>query len=80
MIRGVFSMVGLVIILVLLIRTLQGEMSLEDVAVRGLVIVVCIAVIDRLIVPLIGMAINATGVENEQRDDEAESSRSDVAG
>jgi len=66
MIRGVFSLAGLVMILLLLIRLLQGAISVEDVAIRGLVIVVCIGVIDKVIVPLAAAAIRALSVgEND---------------
>lgn len=64
MIRGVFSIAGLVIILMLLLRSLQGEISLADVAVRGLVIVVCIGVIDKLVVPIVAAALRATNPED----------------
>ena len=62
MIRGVFSLAGLAIISMLLLRFMQGEISLEDLAIRGLVIVVCIAVIDTIAVPLVSAAIRAVSV------------------
>ena len=62
MIRGVFSLAGLVMILLLLIRLIQGAISVEDVALRGLVIVVCIGFIDQVIVPLAAAAIRALSV------------------
>lgn len=64
MIRGVFSLAGLAIFSVLLIRFMQGEIGIEDLATRGLVIVVCIAVIDTIAVPLVSAAIRATSVED----------------
>lgn len=63
MIRGVFSIAGLGILLVLLVRAALGQVSLTDVAIRGLVIVVCIAVVDKVIVPLIAAGLRATAVE-----------------
>lgn len=62
MIRGLFSLAGLVMILLLLVRLLQGAISVEDVAVRGLVIVVCIGVIDKVIVPLVAAALRVLSV------------------
>ncbi len=66
MIRGVFSLAGLVMILLLLIRLLQGAISVEDVALRGLVIVVCIGLIDHVIVPLAAAAIRALSVGEDE--------------
>lgn len=65
MIRGVFSIAGLGILVVLLVRAALGQVSLVDVAVRGLVIVVCIAVVDKVIVPVIAAGLRATAVETE---------------
>ena len=65
MIRGVFSLAGLVILCILLIRLMQGQIGLEDLALRGLVIVVCIAVIDKIAVPLVSAAIRATSVGDD---------------
>ena len=67
MIRGTFSVFGAVILSVLLIRVVQGEMRLIDVAVRGLVIVVAISMIDKVIVPMVGAALNGVGVRPESK-------------
>jgi hypothetical protein len=70
MIRGTFSVFGAVILGVLLIRVVQGEMRLIDVAVRGLVIVVVISMIDKVIVPMVGAALNGVGVRPESKSHE----------
>jgi len=70
MIRGTFSVIGAVILGVLLIRVVQGEMRLIDVAVRGLVIVVVISMIDKVIVPMVGAALNGVGVLPESKSPE----------
>ena len=67
MIRGAFSVIGAVILGVLLVRVVQGEMRLIDVAVRGLVIVVVISLIDKVIVPMVGAALNGVGVRPEAK-------------
>ena len=68
MIRGVFSLVGMGILFVLLVRTVQGEIGLADVAVRGLVIVVAIAVVDKLIVPLVAFGLRSITVSGDADD------------
>lgn len=70
MIRGIFSAVGAIILGTLLIRVVQGAMSLSDVAVRGLVIVVVISLIDKVIAPLVGAALRGlnTVMEPEAED------------
>ena len=65
MIRGIFSAVGAVILPTLLLRVIQGQMSLTDVAVRGLVIVVVISFIDKVIAPMVGAAIRGVAVESD---------------
>ena len=70
MIRGTFSVFGAVILSVLLIRVVQGEMRLIDVAVRGLVIVVVISMIDKVIVPMVGAALIGVGVRPESKSHE----------
>ncbi len=65
MIRGVLSLVGMGILFVLLVRTVQGQMGLTDVAVRGLVIVVVIAIVDKLVVPLAAFALRTLSVGTE---------------
>jgi multisubunit Na+/H+ antiporter MnhG subunit len=67
MIRGTFSVLGAVILGVLLIRVVQGEMRLIDVAVRGLVIVVVISLIDKVVAPMVGAALNGVGVRPESK-------------
>lgn len=73
MIRGVFSVAGAVILLVLLVRMIQGDMSVMDVAIRGLVIVLCISVVDKVIAPAMAAAIRGLGPDDEtEADDNAE--------
>jgi hypothetical protein len=67
MIRGTFSVLGAVILGVLLIRVVQGEMRLIDVAVRGLVIVVVISLIDKVVAPMVGAALNGVSVRPESK-------------
>lgn len=71
MIRGVFSAVGAMILAVLLLRVVQGSMSLMDVAVRGLVIVLVISLIDKVVAPLVGAAIRGLDVAADDESDEA---------
>lgn len=66
MIRGVFSLAGLVMILLLAVRLLQGAISVEDMAIRGLVIVICIGVIDKVIVPIVAAAIRALSIDADE--------------
>jgi hypothetical protein len=65
MIRGTFSVFGAVVLLVLLIRMIQGDMSVTDVAVRGLVIVMCISLVDKVVAPAVGAAMRNLGPEEE---------------
>ena len=65
MIRGVFRLAGLVILSLLLVRLLRGQIGVEDVAIRGLVIVVCIAAIDKVVVPVASAAIRALSLSDE---------------
>ena len=62
MIRGIFSLAGLVMILLLAVRLMQGAISVEDMAIRGLVIVTCIGIIDKVIAPIVAAAISALSV------------------
>lgn len=62
MIRGVFSVAGAVILGVLLVRVVLGQMSLADVATRGLVVVLVISVIDKVIAPMVGAALRGVGL------------------
>lgn len=66
MIRGIFSLAGLLMILLLAVRLLQGAISVEDMAVRGLVIVVCIGIIDKVIAPIVAAAIRALSVGDDE--------------
>ena len=65
MIRGTFSVAGAIILLVLLVRVVQGDMSLTDVAVRGIVIVMCISVVDKVLAPTVGAALRNLGPDEE---------------
>lgn len=65
MIRGVFSAAGAVILATLLLRVVQGSMSLMDVAVRGLVIVLVISLIDKVIAPMVGAGLRGLNVASE---------------
>ncbi len=69
MIRGAFSVAGAIILLVLLVRVIQGDMSLTDVAVRGLVIVMCISVVDKVLAPTLAAALRGVGFEEETVED-----------
>jgi hypothetical protein len=62
MIRGIFSAAGAVILATLLLRVVQGSMSLMDVALRGLVIVLVISLIDRVIAPMVGAGLRGLNV------------------
>jgi Mn2+/Fe2+ NRAMP family transporter len=64
-IRGVLSITGAIILVVLLFRVIQGDMSLMDVAVRGLVIVLCISVVDKVLAPTIGAALRGMKVDDD---------------
>lgn len=70
MIRGVFSVAGAVILLVLLVRMIQGDMSLMDVSVRGLVIVMCISVVDKVVAPAMAAALRGLGPDDEAAADD----------
>lgn len=65
MIRGVFSAVGAVILATLLVGVVRGTMSLMDVAVRGLVIILVISVIDKVIAPMVGAGLRGLNVAND---------------
>lgn len=65
MIRGIFSAAGAVILATLLVRVVQGKMSLMDVAVRGLVIVLVISLIDKVIAPMVGAGLRGLNVASE---------------
>lgn len=62
MIRGVFSVAGAILLAVLLLRVVQGQMSLIDVAARGLVIVLAISLVDKVIAPTVGALLRGIGV------------------
>ncbi|MGI9607336.1 MAG: hypothetical protein ACR2P0_14465 [Acidimicrobiales bacterium] len=66
MIRGALSFVGLIIMAVLLLGAVQGRMSIGDVASRGVVIVVAIAVVDKIVAPVLSMGIQATTPKNDK--------------
>ncbi len=66
MIRGIFSAVGAVILATLLIRVVRGSMSLTDVAIRGLVIVLVISVIDKVIAPMVGAGLRGLNAESNR--------------
>lgn len=66
MIRGIFSLAGLLMILLLAVRLLQGAISVEDMAIRGLVIVACIGIIDKVIAPIVAAAIRALSVGDDE--------------
>jgi hypothetical protein len=66
MIRGIFSAAGAVIVAVMLIRVVQGEMSLVDVSLRGLVIVLVISAIDKVIAPMVGAALRGLNVISDE--------------
>lgn len=68
MIRGIFSAAGAVILATLLLRVIQGQMSLIDVAVRGLVIVVVISVVDKVISPMVGAALRGVAVKSDNEE------------
>lgn len=65
MIRGVFSAVGAVILATLLVRVVRGSMSLTDVAIRGLVIILVISVIDKVIAPMVGAGLRGLNAQSE---------------
>lgn len=68
MIRGIFSAVGAVILATLLLRVVRGSMSLMDVAIRGLVIVLVISLIDKVIAPMVGAGLRGLDVATDQKD------------
>lgn len=70
MIRGVFSVAGAVLLAVLLLRVVQGQMSLIDVAARGLVIVLAISLVDKVIAPTVGALLRGIGVMSEDESTE----------
>lgn len=65
MIRGIFSAVGAVILATLLIRVVRGSMSLTDVAIRGLVIILVISVIDKVIAPMVGAGLRGLNAQDD---------------
>lgn len=65
MIRGIFSAVGAVILATLLVRVVRGSMSLTDVAIRGLVIILVISVIDKVIAPMVGAGLRGLNAQGD---------------
>ncbi len=51
----------------LLVRVVQGKMSLMDVALRGLVIILVISVIDKVIAPMVGAGLRGLNVASDPK-------------
>lgn len=69
MIRGVFSVAGAGILLVLLYRFLQGQMTIGDVASRAVVIALCISLVDKVVAPAIEAALRGADAPEKGSDD-----------